>query len=46
MIYDNGYTWHWDGSVRWILYNGDLQAKVFSDNFLASQHDYTRRVSQ
>lgn len=46
MNYDNGKTWQWDGSLRWNHNNGDLQAKVFSDNFLASQHAYTRRISQ
>ena len=46
MNYDNGKTWQWDGSLRWNHSNGDLRAKVFSDNFLASQHAYSNRLRQ
>ncbi len=46
MNYDNGKTFQWDGSLRWNHNDGDLSAKVFSDNFVAAQRAYSNRLQQ
>ncbi len=44
--YNNGKTFEWDGSVRWNHRDGDLAARVSSENFVASQSSFANRLQQ
>ena len=44
--YDNGSTLQWDGSLRWNHSNGDLNARVSSENFVAQNGSFSNKLMQ
>lgn len=46
MNYDNGQSLQWDGSVRWNHADGDLNARIAAENFVAQQGSFSNRLSQ
>lgn len=44
--YNNNKTFQWDGSIRWNHSDGDVNTKVSSENFVATQGSFSNSLSQ